>query len=291
MPNAAADIFRQAAQANLEDPRRRGNVVELEAGCDVIVTGDVHGNRQAFGRIVAYFERPSVRPRRLVLQELIHGPPDEATGQDRSVELLLRAARLKLSRPADVIFLLGNHDLAQITRMEIAKESHRSCRAFAEGLRFAFGQPTASRSSPPWRSFSAPCPWPPGAPTACGSRTRCPPRTGWRRRARRSSTRPYLYEDFLRGGPVYEWTWGRGQTDEQIDALAAPAWRGPFRPGSPAHPGRHRGRRAAGRHDRQRPQPRLPDRVRQRPAPRRADGRDVRHAAGRDPVTPGTSGP
>ncbi|MCJ7544802.1 MAG: metallophosphoesterase [Phycisphaerae bacterium] len=220
MPNAAADIFRQAAHANVEDPRRRGNVVELEAGCDIIVTGDVHGNRQAFGRIVAYFERPSARPRRLVLQELIHGPVDETTGQDRSVELLLRAARLKLSRPADVIFLLGNHDLAQVTGREVARNGAESCKAFAEGVRFAFppdGEAVLAavegfiRSMPlaakcpngVWITHSLPSPQQTGA---AGTEI---------------LTRPYRYEDFLRGGPAYEWTWGRAHTDEQIDALAA----------------------------------------------------------------------
>ncbi len=220
MPNAAADIFRQAAQANLEDPRRRGNVVELEGGCDVIVTGDVHGNRQAFGRIVAYFERPSSRLRRLVLQELIHGPLDEATGQDRSVELMLRAARLKVVRPTDVIFLLGNHDVAQITGVEVAKDGFPSCKAFAEGVRFAFGQqgqrvltaveefirslPLAAKCpNGVWITHSLPSP---GRTTPAGTEI---------------LQRPYRYEDFLRGGAVYEWTWGRGHTDQQLDALAA----------------------------------------------------------------------
>jgi hypothetical protein len=220
VPNVAADIFRQAAQANVEDPRRRGNVVELEAGCDVIVTGDVHGNRQTFARILAYFERPSARPRRLVLQELIHGPLDEATGQDRSVELLLRAARLKLARPTDVVFLLGNHDLAQITGIEVAKEGAESCKAFIEGVRFAFGadgeqvltavddfirsMPLAAKCpNGVWITHSLPSPM---RTAAAGVEI---------------LTRPYRYEDFLRGGAVYDWTWGRGQTDEQIDALAA----------------------------------------------------------------------
>jgi hypothetical protein len=220
VPNVAADIFRQAAQANAEDSRRRGNVVELEAGCNVIATGDVHGNRENFARIVTYFERPSARPRRLVLQELIHGPLDEGTGQDRSVELLLRAARLKLARPSDVLFLLGNHDLAQITGMEVAKDGAESCKAFVEGVRFAFAEDSQQvlaavddflRSMPlavkcpngVWITHSLPSPM---RAAAAGTEI---------------LTRPYRYEDFLRGGPVYDWTWGRGQTDEQVDALAA----------------------------------------------------------------------
>jgi hypothetical protein len=33
-------------------------------------------------------------------------------------------------------------------------------------------------------------------------------------------SRPCTPEDLQRGGPVYEWTWGRGQTDEQVAELA-----------------------------------------------------------------------
>ena len=220
MSHAVADIFRQAAQASQADPRRRGNVVDLEPGCDVIATGDIHGNRQAFTRILAYFERPSPRPRRLVLQELIHGPPDGETGQDRSIELLLRAARLKVARPSDVVLLMGNHDLAQITGAEIAKDGPPSCRAFADGVCFAFGAdggevlsgvddflrslPLAARCpNGVWITHSLPAP----------SRGRAPDTD--------ILHRPYTYDDFLRGGPAYEWTWGRAHTDEQIDALAA----------------------------------------------------------------------
>lgn len=220
MPNAAADIFRQAAQANLDDPRRRGNVVALEADCDVVITGDIHGNRQALGRIVTYFERPARRPRRLVLQELIHGPLDESSGHDRSVELLLRSARLKVSRPQDVVFLLGNHDLAQVTGVEIAKDGCQACRSFGEGVRFAFGDDgeevltavaeflwslplVATCPNGVWMTHSLPSP----------------------HRMKKAGTdilsRPYRREDFLRGGAAYEWTWGRGHTDEQIEALAA----------------------------------------------------------------------
>jgi hypothetical protein len=224
VPNAAADIFRQAARLNLEDDRRHGNLLELEAGCDVIVTGDIHGNLRAFTSILSYFERPSSYPRRLVLQELIHGPLDQTTGQDRSIELLLRAVRLKVDRPADVIFVMGNHDLAQLTGSEVAKEGFHSCRAFIDGVHFAFEE-QGHEVLLAVREFLA------SLPLA----VRCPNRvliahslpSPRRPKAQGSETvteilhRPYRPEDFLRGGAVYQWTWGRAHTDEQIDALAA----------------------------------------------------------------------
>jgi hypothetical protein len=224
VPNAAADIFRQAARLNLQDDRRHGNLVELEGGCDVIVTGDIHGNRRAFSRIVSYFERPSSLPRRLVLQELIHGPLDQTTGQDRSVELLLRAVRLKVDRPADVIFVMGNHDLAQITGSEIAKEGFPSCRAFDEGVRFAFEE-QGGEVLVAVREFLISLPLAARCPNGVMITHSLP--SPHRLKVPESGTgteilhRPYRPEDFLRGGAAYKWTWGRAQTDEQIDALAA----------------------------------------------------------------------
>lgn len=221
MPNAAADIFRQAAQLNLQDGRRHGNIVELEDGCDVIVTGDIHGNRQAFTRIISYFERPSRRPRRLVLQELIHGPLDASTGQDRSVELLLRAVRLKVDRPADVLFVMGNHDLAQITGCEIAKEGFHSYRAFTDGVHFAFEE-HGGEVLVAIREFLVSLPLAVKCPNGVLIAHSLPSPHCLKTSSSRMEIlhRPYRPEDFLRGGPAYEWTWGRTQTQEQIDALA-----------------------------------------------------------------------
>ena len=220
MPSAAADIFRQAAELNSHDERRRGNVIELEAGCDVIVTGDMHGNRKALGKVISYFNRPSSLPRRLILQEIIHGPLDQASGHDRSVELLLRSARLKMDRPKEVIFLMGNHDLAQVSGAEIAKEGRHSCRAFAEGVRFAFADEAEE-------VLAAICDFLRSLPLA----VRCPngvmithslPSPGRMKAAGLDIlNRPYRNEDFLGGGALYEWTWGRAHSDEQIDSLAA----------------------------------------------------------------------
>ncbi|MGA2265541.1 MAG: metallophosphoesterase [Phycisphaerae bacterium] len=222
MPNAVADIFRQAATLNTQDGRRRGNVVDLEGGCDVVVTGDVHGNRQALTKILSYFDRPSRRPRRLILQELIHGPADEASGHDRSIELLLRAVRLKVERPADVLFVLGNHDLAQITGVEIAKEGClASCQAFADGARFVFGS-EGDEILAAVGEFIVSMPLAVRCPNGVMITHSLPSPRRMKVAGTEILHRPYrLQEDFLRGGAAYEWTWGRGQTDEQVDALAA----------------------------------------------------------------------
>jgi 3',5'-cyclic AMP phosphodiesterase CpdA len=220
LSSVVADIFRRAAEQNRDDDRRSGNLLTVTGEADVIVAGDIHGHRKNLSKIISYANLGSNADRRLVLQELIHGPPDAATGHDRSVELLLRAARLKAQRPEQVLMLLGNHDVAQVTGNEITKAGRGVCEAFTEGARFAFGAdaddvleaiddfllslPLAIQcSGGTLISHSLPSP---GRMEAAGTDIlRCPHRR----------------EDLRRGGPVYEWTWGRGHTPEQLDDLAA----------------------------------------------------------------------
>jgi len=214
-----ADIFRQAAKLNLEDPRRQGNMVRVRDGAEVIAVGDIHGRREALARILAYAAVDRFPHRRLVLQEIIHGPPDPRSGHDRSIELLLRVARLKVNCPDQVLFVLGNHDLAQITGNEITKSGRRVCKDFAEGVHFAFGEAApevldAVDSFLRSLSLAVRCP---GGVMICHS---VPGPERMKLAGVEVLLRPLREEDLRRGGPAYEWTWGRKQTDEQLDELS-----------------------------------------------------------------------
>lgn len=220
MSNAAADIFRQAAALNLKDSRREGNLVRVEPDCDMVVTGDIHGQRAALARIIR-FAAPGLLPqRRLVLQELIHGPLDPRTGHDRSVEQLLRAARLKLSHPAQVLFVLGNHDVAQLAGSEITKEGRGVCKAFGAGVAFTFGD-DAEEVLAAVREFLSSIPLAVLCPGGTFISHSLPSPAGMERFGTDALRIAYRPEDLRRGGAVYEWTWGRGHTPEQLETLAA----------------------------------------------------------------------
>lgn len=219
MSHPAADIFRRAAELNEQDHRRRGNTFWLEDDHEVIVAGDVHGQRKLLARIIAHAALSANAGRILVLQELIHGDLDPASGKDRSVDLLLRSARLKLAHPEQVLFVMSNHTLAQVTGGEISKDGRGVCKqfaadtvsAFAEGgddvlaatLTFLRSMPLAVRCrNGVFIAHSIPSPQRMDlAGVDILDRVSCD-------------------EDLHRGGGVYEWTWGRNQTPEQIDALA-----------------------------------------------------------------------
>ncbi|MDY6914057.1 MAG: hypothetical protein SVT52_06340 [Planctomycetota bacterium] len=219
MSEAFANIFRDAARCNRDDPRRKGNVVYLDAGCELIVSGDIHGHRRNFAKILDYagLNRPAGCI--LVLQEIIHGPVDPGSGHDRSAELLLRAARLKATHPESVIFLLSNHDAAQLTGNEITKNGVGQCKSFTEGMAYAFGEDWRKVSAAIdefFESFAI--------AIRCANGTfishSLPSPARMEAAGLEILDRPYRRQDLHRGGAVYEWLWGRGQSAEQLDGLA-----------------------------------------------------------------------
>lgn len=220
MSSVTADIFRQAAQLNTEDPRRRGATVHLASDqLDIVVSGDIHGNRSSLAKIIDYAAVGSSPSRLLILQEIVHGPLDARTGHDRSVEVLLRAARLKVSHSQNVIFLMGNHDLAQVTGNEINKDGRGVCRSFDEGVEFCFGA-EAPDILDAIKELAISMPLAVRCPNNVMVIHSLPSPHRMHLAGLDVLDRPYAEADFLRGGAAYEWTWGRDQTDQQTDQLA-----------------------------------------------------------------------
>lgn len=219
MPSVA-EIFRQAADANRSDPRRKGNLVLLDGPAEIVIAGDIHGHRGNLAKVLDYADLPHHPDRVLVLQEIIHGLLDERTGLDRSVELLMRVARVRLACP-NLLILLGNHDLAQVTGNEIAKEGRGVCKSFSQALADAFG-PESPQVSQALNEFLL------SAPLAIRFGrgimvTHSLPAPGRMELAGADilAAQGYTDRDIRRGGGAYEWTWGRNQTPEQLDDLAA----------------------------------------------------------------------
>lgn len=219
MPNAVADIFRQAAELNIRDPRREGSTVYIEDGVEMLVAGDIHGRRDALTKIIAYAAVDRLPHRRVVLQEITHGPIDPNTGQDRSIELLMRAARLKVTYPDQVLFVLSNHDLSQVTGNEIVKSGRRVCLAFTEGVKAAFGE-DADEVLLELRSFLLSMPLALRTPGGVFITHSLPYPDRMEVAGVEILMRVMNSKDLVRGGGAYEWVWGRNQTDEQLDDLA-----------------------------------------------------------------------
>ena len=141
-------LFERAAAANLATAGRRGNLVEIgpESGDDVMLTGDLHGHRRNFNLIRRIAALDTLPRRHLVLQEVCHGGPAYQNGGCMSHAMLEDIARLKVEFPDRVHFLLGNHELAELTDYPMQKNKQMLNLLFRMGLEQMYGD--SVRASP-----------------------------------------------------------------------------------------------------------------------------------------------
>ncbi|MBA7635097.1 hypothetical protein ES703_42697 [subsurface metagenome] len=144
MPQTIIDLLNKGVEAGNTDRFRRGNLIYLpgrsaELGrspdTQLIAAGDIHGHRRNFERIIAFADLANNPNRHIVMQEIIHGGPEDAEGGCLSYKLLFDAVRYKLSFPDRVHIIMGNHDTSFINNSKVmknGKEMNRSIRLALE---------------------------------------------------------------------------------------------------------------------------------------------------------------
>ncbi|MCC9606075.1 metallophosphoesterase [Blastopirellula sp. JC732] len=139
--------YLKAADINLSNPNRHGNLVTLSTGggaTDVMVTADLHGNRRNFQRILELAALDANPERHLVLQEVCHGGPTYPQGGGCMSHLMLEdVAQLVCEYPYRVHFLLSNHELAEMVDFPILKGGKMLNLMFRAGLQEMYGNRTA----------------------------------------------------------------------------------------------------------------------------------------------------
>jgi hypothetical protein len=219
MPRTILDLLDRGVEANNADAFRRNNLIVLPAEGSLIVTGDIHGHRRNFERIVHFADLPSNPDRHVIIQEVIHGGPEDTAGGCLSYKLLFDVIRYKQTFPDKVHLLMGNHDTAFINNTDVmkdGKEMNRSmCLALERefphigeriirGIRqFLFSQGLAVRcENRIWISHSLP---------AGRFINKFDPNI---------INRPLDQADIVRPGSAYLLTWGRHHNQVLLDALA-----------------------------------------------------------------------
>ena len=220
MPLPTSELFSKGISVNLSDRFRRANLVCLPAEGSLVVGGDIHGHRRNFERLVAYADLANHPDRHVVLQEIIHGGPEDEAGGCLSYQLLLEAVRFKLVYPHQVHFVMGNHDTACINGTEVMKGGKEMNRAVSSALArqfqefsgdvekamkdFLFSQPLAVKcDNRVWVSHSLP-----------NDRVV-------------DQFDPSVFDrelraaDCVKPGPAYLLTWGRRHSQTTLDRLAA----------------------------------------------------------------------
>jgi len=143
MPKAIIDLLKKAGQACNEDKYRRGNLIHLPAEGNLIMTGDIHGHCRNFERIVTFADLANNPDRHVVLQEIIHGGPQDPEGGCLSYKLLFDALRYKLDYPHRVHIITGNHDTTIINDSKVMKNGKEMNRAMNLALEREFQQASA----------------------------------------------------------------------------------------------------------------------------------------------------
>jgi len=219
MPQTIIDLLNKGIEAVNADKFRRGNLIHLPAEGSLIITGDIHGHRRNFERIVAFADLANNHDRHIVLQEIIHGGPEDSRGGCLSYKLLFDVVRYKLTFPDRVHIIMGNHDTAFINNSEVMKDGKEMNRAMRLALeqefqqagadvelairQFLFSQPLALRcDNRIWVSHSLP-----------GDRfvDKFDPKI---------LDRQLKINDVVRPGSAYLLTWGRKHSQSLLDKMA-----------------------------------------------------------------------
>ncbi len=137
------DDFQKATRHNAQTPGRQGSLVHLtvENADEVMITGDLHGNRRNFNLIRKIADLDHHPRRHLVVQEVCHGGMTyPQNGGCMSHTMLEEVARWKCEYPDRIHFLLGNHEIAEMTEYPIQKKSKMLNFLFRLGMQQMFGQ-------------------------------------------------------------------------------------------------------------------------------------------------------
>ncbi len=135
----AIAVFQEAAELLREDPvRRHAQLVFPDYG-QLVVTGDLHGHRRNFDKLVKYCGLGTAPSRSVLLQEIIHEDLVKKDQADLSHELLLVAAKWKCEYPDQVFFIQSNHEVCQLTERGITKGGTSVLESFEAGVEMTFG--------------------------------------------------------------------------------------------------------------------------------------------------------
>jgi len=214
--------FGEAAQANLNTPGREGNVVVLtpDLAEEVMVTGDLHGHRRNFNLIKKLANLDKCPRRHLVLQEVCHGGETyPQNGGCMSHALLEDVARLKAKYPDRVHFILGNHELAELTDYPIQKNKQMLNLLFRLGLQQMYG-PAADKVREAFAPFLRSCPLAVRLPGGVFISHSVPENVDVGEFDTTIFTRTLEDGEFHERSGIFQLVWGRDYRQENADAFA-----------------------------------------------------------------------
>jgi hypothetical protein len=211
-----------AAEFNRHTPGRQGNVVSLTANLaeEVLVTGDLHGHRRNFNQLVRLAALDENPRRHLVLQEACHGGPTYPRDSGcMSHTILEDIAVLKNKHPEQVHFILGNHELAEMTDYPIQKNRQMLNLQFRQGLQVMYGA-AAEKIQEAYRRFLQTCPLAVRLASGVFISHSIPEHVAAGKFDATIFDRRLTIEDMCEQGGVFLLTWGRDYRETNARAFA-----------------------------------------------------------------------
>jgi hypothetical protein len=215
-------VFGQATQASLHTPTREGNVVVLtkEAADEVMITGDLHGHRRNFNLIKKIAALDKHARRHLVLQEVCHGGPLYIQNSGcMSHTLLEDVAYLKNKYPDRVHFILGNHELAELTDFPIQKNKQLLNLLFRLGLQQMYG-PATEKIREAYLPFLQSCPLAMRLPHGEFISHSIPEYCDTQAFDADIFNREISYSEYFEQSGIFQMVWGRDHRQENALAFA-----------------------------------------------------------------------
>ena len=218
MPQQSIQLCRDGAELNRNCDFRVGNVIHLPHTGTVIVAGDLHGHWRNFERVQKLADLENNPDTHVVLQEIIHGGPEDDFGGCLSFRLLFEAIRYKIRFPQQVHILLGNHDTAAICNCQVLKGGKEMNRALQQAMQRHFDEHYAE-------VYDAMVEYLMSQPLAVRTANRV-----WMSHSLPADqfvenfdlsifNRPYTMDDLERPNPVYVLTWGRRHKPETLTRM------------------------------------------------------------------------
>ena len=216
-PEEVIDVYRRAAEENRRDALLKGSMLNFPNYGQVVMTGDLHGHRRNFDKLVKFCVLGRSAGRHVILHELVHEEPAGLQDPDLSHVLLYEAAHWKIAFPDQVHFLQSNHDLAQLTGQEITKNGRFLLRSFEEGVAHTFGRNSMAMVLTAIQEFILSFPIAARTQTGIFMSHSLPGPFDWLTFDCGVFNRHVTEDDLIDTGAVYTMVWGRGQTKEQLD--------------------------------------------------------------------------
>ena len=197
-------------------------VIPADSISDIVVIGDLHGHIEVFSKVLKLSNLQAHPQRHFVVQELAHDTrvnPDEGH-IDRSHRLISLVCALKCQYPDRVHYLLGNHELSELTGRSISKNGFAINTIFAHGVEADVGE-RAPEFMQAYRSLFASLPVLirlPNQVVLC--HTLPEGRDMGRLDLSVLTADSWPGESLKRGGTVYAMTWGRDTSQGTADQFA-----------------------------------------------------------------------